>query len=128
MEVCPLFVRSIIPHTNNITRKNFWPLMIKNPYNYFTHRHFSTNSTIIPAIIYKNAGHDKLRIMQENKGKSGIYRWTNTLNGNSYIGSSIDLERRLKEYFNSYKLKTEINKKKWNYYIPSLTKIWLFLV
>lgn len=33
---------------------------------------------------------------------SGVYRWTNKLNGKSYIGSSIDLGRRFTSYY-SYK-------------------------
>ncbi len=49
--------------------------------------------------IYKNADIDKLHIITENKGKAGVYRWINIANGKSYIGSSVDLGRRLKDYF-----------------------------
>lgn len=36
---------------------------------------------------------------KENKGKSGIYRWTNKINGKTYIGSAKDLSIRLRKYF-----------------------------
>jgi group I intron endonuclease len=44
-------------------------------------------------------------ILSENRGKVGIYKWTNKESGNSYIGSSIDLNRRLREYFSLAYLK-----------------------
>lgn len=50
-------------------------------------------------IIYENPKINKKQILSENKGKSGIYRWTNFLNDNSYIGSSVNLSRRLSCYY-----------------------------
>lgn len=52
---------------------------------------YSTNSSVVPVKIYRNADLDKLRIIKENKGKGGVYRWINNLNGKSYIGSSSNL-------------------------------------
>lgn len=61
------------------------------------------NPNINPVAIYTNADLQKKQILEENKAKSGIYRWTNLLNGNSYIGSSVNLEIRLRNYYsNSY--------------------------
>jgi group I intron endonuclease len=40
----------------------------------------------------------KKQILKENKGKCGIYRWTNKENAKSYIGSSVDLARRFRDY------------------------------
>ena len=64
-------------------------------------RSYSTNmkagGKMSPVKIYKNA--DKRSIISENKGKSGIYRWTNLTNGKSYIGSSVNLSRRFREYY-----------------------------
>ena len=42
---------------------------------------------------------NKRQILKENKGKCGIYLLTNTLNGKRYIGSSINLGRRLSFYY-----------------------------
>jgi hypothetical protein len=52
-----------------------------------------------PIKIYYNADVQKMEIMKENKGKSGIYRWTNILNGKTYIGSAKNLSIRLRDYY-----------------------------
>ena len=36
--------------------------------------------------FYDNAETQKAVIFKENRGKSGVYRWTNKVNGKSYIG------------------------------------------
>lgn len=64
-------------------------------------RGYSTNSSSIapsfqPVTIYRNADIDKVLVLKENKGKSGVYSWTNLINGKRYVGSSINLEIRLK--------------------------------
>lgn len=41
-----------------------------------------------------------MSILKENKGKSGVYKWTNLENGKCYIGSSVNLSRRLAQYYN----------------------------
>lgn len=41
----------------------------------------------------------RLQIFKENKGKSGIYRWVNNKNGKSYVGSAVNISKRLKEHF-----------------------------
>lgn len=38
-------------------------------------------------------------IFRDNKGKSGIYRFVNLRSGKTYIGSSVDLTRRFRDYF-----------------------------
>lgn len=40
-------------------------------------------------------------ILKDNKGKTGLYRWTNIKTGHTYIGSAVDLSRRLRDYFSS---------------------------
>jgi hypothetical protein len=52
-----------------------------------------------PVATYDNAKVSKKQIMQENKGLSGVYCWTNKINGKTYIGSSEKLNRRLACYF-----------------------------
>ncbi len=49
--------------------------------------------------------------MQENRNKSGVYRWVNKLNQKSYVGSSSNLTTRLLDYYqirNLMKIKTPI--------------------
>jgi hypothetical protein len=55
---------------------------------------------VAPIVIYKNSDLDKLEILKDNKGKSGIYRWVNNDFGKSYIGSSTNLANRLYLYYN----------------------------
>ena len=55
-------------------------------------------------VVFYDADKDKLDILKSIKGKSGIYMWTNKLNGKKYIGSSVDLRRRLLEYYNVNRL------------------------
>jgi hypothetical protein len=40
---------------------------------------------------YANSDENKLKILKENDGKSGIYQWINKSNGKSYVGSSINI-------------------------------------
>lgn len=49
---------------------------------------------IVAEVVYLNADLDKDRIILENRGKPGIYRWTNLVNGNSYVGSAVNLASR----------------------------------
>ena len=50
--------------------------------------------------VYNNPKSEKAVILNENKGKSGIYIWTNNINGKKYVGSAVDLNKRLINYFN----------------------------
>ena len=65
---------------------------------------------VIPAVTYSNADIDKVKIINDNRGKAGVYQWVNKVNGKSYVGSSSNLGRRFTEYFSIYKLETQIKK------------------
>jgi hypothetical protein len=54
-----------------------------------------------PVKVYSNADLQKKEILLENKEKSGVYRWTNIVSGKTYVGSSVDLSRRLYNYYNA---------------------------
>ena len=56
--------------------------------------------SIVPVVTYLNSDTDKLLILKENKGKTGIYKWTNLKNNNCYIGSSTNLSVRISRYYN----------------------------
>jgi hypothetical protein len=56
-----------------------------------------------------NAYDDKKQILSENKGKSGIYIFTNLINGQKYIGSAQNLQIRFYKYFSIYHLKSYNN-------------------
>lgn len=64
--------------------------------------------SVVPVVIYSDLKVDKKTILKDNKGKSGVYRWINKVNGDAYIGSATDLTRRLRDYFSSNFLFKEI--------------------
>ena len=57
----------------------------------------------IPIKQYKDLDNKSVKdlIFKENRNMSGIYKWTNLINGNFYIGSSINLSKRFLKYFNN---------------------------
>ena len=57
--------------------------------------------------VFSDADKNKLDILKYIKGKAGIYMWINKLNGKKYVGSSVDLRRRLLEYYNVNRLLKE---------------------
>lgn len=57
---------------------------------------------VLPIVFvkeYENAYAQKQQILLENKGKTGIYCWENTINGKFYIGSAVDIKDRLRKYY-----------------------------
>jgi hypothetical protein len=59
-------------------------------------------TSIVPIIIYPNTDLNKEKIILDNKDKAGIYQFINLLTGDSYVGSSINLSKRFRQYFNYY--------------------------
>lgn len=52
------------------------------------------------SVNYTNADTQKKSILNDNKGKAGVYRWKNIDSGKMYVGSSVDLYRRFLQYYN----------------------------
>ena len=82
-------------------------LLVTKQYNSISaenKRFFSSkdsSSTIQSMVVYKDASIDKEKILEDNLGLSGVYRWTNLTNGKSYIGSSGNLSKRFRCYFSA---------------------------
>lgn len=51
-------------------------------------------------------------IFHDNKGKPGVYRFVNLVNGRTYIGSSADLTRRFRDYLSAVWLNKELHRNK----------------
>lgn len=58
-------------------------------------------------VKYENAETQNKKIYKENRGKIGVYRWTNIQSGNIYLGSSTNLSKRFSFYYSL----TYLNKK-----------------
>lgn len=69
-------------------------------YTYICKRTMFTSSNLEPVKVYLNPDKEKEFIIQDNKNRTGIYRWVNIDSGKSYIGSSVNLSTRFKQYFN----------------------------
>jgi hypothetical protein len=55
---------------------------------------------LTPVFVYHDLVAEKASIYSDNKDKSGIYLWRNKINGKIYVGSSVNLSKRFKNYFN----------------------------
>lgn len=62
------------------------------------------SNNLNPVATYENAKLKEKQIMQENKGKTGIYRWVNKINGKTYVGSAVEIVVRLYAYYSVKRL------------------------
>ena len=69
-------------------------------------RSYSTNSSDVNNVkFYEDAYSMRKLIIKDNINKSGIYKWTNKLTNDIYIGQTINLAKRFIRYFNYSYLK-----------------------
>ncbi len=54
--------------------------------------------------MYQNADINKEEIFIDNKGVSGIYCFTNLINNKQYVGSAVDIRKRMYQYYNDKRL------------------------
>lgn len=65
---------------------------------------------VIPLATY--AYEDNGLAIKENRGRSGVYRWVNTLTGEAYVGSAVSLSKRFSVYFSSKSVNEVLNRSK----------------
>jgi group I intron endonuclease len=65
---------------------------------------------IKPIKVYKNFKEEKSQLKTDQKDKIGIYCLVNLINGNIYIGSSVNIGQRMTNYLNNTFLKNNKNK------------------
>ena len=66
-------------------------------------------SGLNPLNTYDNLKEDRPSILKEQKDMSGVYCLVNKINGHYYVGSSINLASRMKNYLNNTFLKARQN-------------------
>lgn len=59
--------------------------------------------------VYENFKEDRIKIINEEKGRSGVYFLINKVNNHTYVGSSINLASRMRNYLNKAFLKSKQN-------------------
>jgi group I intron endonuclease len=64
----------------------------------------TNNNLFVSSVIYNNAELEKQVILTESKHKAGIYLWTLLDSNTMYVGSSVNLYRRLKKYYSKANL------------------------
>ena len=124
----PALLWNDIVHTVNLLTFLFVLIINKGFYSYLYTRRYSSNLTggpnkhndnkdnkdnknnLKPVKVYDNFYKDRSIILTQLKGKSGVYYLLNNVNGHGYVGSSINLASRMKNYLNTSFLKTRQNR------------------
>jgi group I intron endonuclease len=78
-------------------------------YSTFSTENEDNIKDLSPLKMYNNLKEDRLNILKEQRDKSGVYCLINKINGHSYVGSSINLAARMRNYINSNFLKSRQN-------------------
>lgn len=77
---------------------------------------------INPIKVYSNFKEERLQLIKDHKNKAGIYCLVNLINGITYIGSSINIQVRLRNYLKNPLC--EIIRKNKYAHCKSIVKIW----
>lgn len=64
----------------------------------------TNNNLFVSSTVYSNAEVAKQLILADTLNKAGIYLWTHLGSNSMYVGSSVNLARRLKYYFSKVNL------------------------
>ena len=99
IQKCSKFNNNLFKNVVYISKHSYSTLP-KNHLNFYNINHVK---------FYDNILNIKKDILNENKGKSGIYMWTNKINKKIYIGQSNELSNRFKNYFNFSYINSNIN-------------------
>lgn len=89
--------------------KNIYNLNYVNTRSYSNLVKLDKNNNLNPLKIYNSLKEDRAQILKDQKDKSGVYCLVNNINGHRYVGSSIHLSSRMKNYLNNTYLKNKKN-------------------
>ncbi|TVY18656.1 putative intron-encoded endonuclease [Lachnellula arida] len=62
-----------------------------------------------PVKVYHSLKEDRVQILKDQKDKSGVYCFINNINGHAYVGSSMNISSRMRNYLNNTFLKSKQN-------------------
>ena len=73
------------------------------------HNNQNNKNELKPIKKYNNFKQDRVSILKECNDISGVYYLINNINGHAYVGSSINLSSRMRNYHNTSFLKSKQN-------------------
>ena len=100
---CKLMTNESLTYSEIISKKN--KHLVQTASYLSQRRNYSTK--IPKSQKHANSHTFRNQILLGNKGRSGIYMWTNLINKKRYVGSSADLSRRFREYYDKKRLLKE---------------------
>lgn len=92
---------------NNFILRRYSPLN-RNFIRFYSLKTDNTKN-LNPLISYNCLKEDRFTILKNHKNKSGVYCLINNINGHSYVGSTININSRIKNYLNNNNLKNSKN-------------------
>jgi hypothetical protein len=98
-----LILNSIIPAQQK------YAVITTRSYSNFSNNGNQDNTLNLKAVkVYENFKEDRIKIIKQEIGRSGVYCLINKVNGHTYVGSSINLASRMRNYLNKTFLKTSV--------------------
>nr|YP_009945045.1 GIY-YIG endonuclease [Monilinia laxa]QOE17409.1 GIY-YIG endonuclease [Monilinia laxa]QYB19843.1 GIY-YIG endonuclease [Monilinia laxa]QYB19928.1 GIY-YIG endonuclease [Monilinia laxa]QYB20106.1 GIY-YIG endonuclease [Monilinia laxa]QYB20172.1 GIY-YIG endonuclease [Monilinia laxa] len=86
--------------------------VITRPYSNFSNKQPANQDNIqnLKAVsVYDSLKENRVNVLKEQRDKSGVYCLINKVNGHTYVGSSINLASRMRNYLNNTFLKSKQN-------------------
>ena len=87
-------------------------VVISRPFSNFSNKQAVNKDNILKfngVKVYDSLKEDRINILKEQRNKSAVYCLINKVNGHTYVGSSINLVSRMRNYFNKAFLKSKQN-------------------
>nr|YP_009262084.1 GIY-YIG endonuclease [Chrysoporthe deuterocubensis]AMX22159.1 GIY-YIG endonuclease [Chrysoporthe deuterocubensis] len=87
-------------------------MVITRSYSNFSNKYVGNQDKIqnLNAVkVYNSLKEDRVNILKEQRDKSGVYCLINKVNGHAYVGSSINLASRMRNYLNKAFLRSKQN-------------------
>ena len=95
--------------TNLLLNLNIYISSYINKNFYSTSSIENNSKNLKPVKVYDSLKDDRIQILKDQKDKSGVYFLINNINGHTYVGSSINIASRMRNYLNNAFLKSKQN-------------------
>jgi len=109
----------LLNYVEDIVRVINYSLIYSYILNYTVNRYYSiyinkllgedNKNNLNPEKVYNSLKENRVNILKQERGKSGVYCLINKINAHTYIGSSINIASRMRNYLNNSFLKSKQN-------------------